>query len=252
MLNASMAQEPADAPESTQAQPYQLSFSQALAAAKLRYFQGDIPGATEELEGLRLRVAAGEEAPLTLLGEVLIYLGEIYYLDGKSDVAESIFRELLSLDPQFPISPYEHPMEVVGIFEMLRRGYLRPAPDQPTGSKRVPAWGYAPFGVSQFRQNRRKSGALYAGAQAVLGITSVVSYVHLRQVNELGPPPSWTEEQVQRRVRTQRYLIQWPATFGFYALWGASVVEGRRTWRDAQTASTHNLTGVQFAFSREF
>ena len=249
-MQVSFAQEPGE--DSSVGVTQAESFEQALVAAKLKYFQGDIPGATEGFEHLRLRVSAGEKPPISQFGEVLVYLGEIYYLDGQSETAESIFRELLMLDPQYPISPYEHPMEVVGIFEMLRRSTLRPTPEIPQPVKRLPVWGYAPFGVSQFRQNRKKAGVLYASAQITLGITSIATYLHLRQINEVNPPPALAEEELQRRVRTERYLVQWPATIGFYALWGASVIEGRQTWGDGQAAMLNRPVGAQVAFSHHF
>lgn len=219
-----------------------LDFGQALIAAKTLYFQGD-ERAEPAFEQLRLRIAAGDTPPVQLQAEALIYLGELYYQNGRTTDAKIVFNHVLTLDPDFPISPYEHPMEVVGMFEMLRRGITRPPPAPAAEpKKRLPAWGYLPFGVSQFRQGRRRQGVFYACMQGVLATTSVVAFAHLHNINGGGFPASWSDQEVQRRVQLARYGIQWPATIGFYAVWGASVYEGGRSWNSATPATASRPT----------
>jgi tetratricopeptide (TPR) repeat protein len=218
-----------------------IEFRQALVAAKTLYFQGD-DRARVAFEQLRLRLAAGETPPVQLQAEALIYLGELYYQVGRTADAKSAFNDVLALDPDFPISPYEHPMEVVGMFEMLRRGITRPPPPPEVAPrKRLPAWGYLPFGAAQFRQGRRGQGIFYACLQGALAATSVGTFAHLHRINGGDFPSSWSEQEVGRRVQLQRYAIQWPATIGFYAAWGASVYEGSRTWDGGSPVSAAGI-----------
>jgi hypothetical protein len=208
---------------------------------------------------LRLRVAAGERPPKVQHAETLVYLGEIYYLEGRSDLAEQLFKEILAIDREYPISPYEHPMEVVGMFEMLRRDTARPAAPTPPPIpklKRLPAWGYAPFGLPQFRQGKKAQGTIFAAAQAILAVTSVASYAHLQQINGQNGAVTWSEDVTKRRVTNERYLVQWPATIGFYACWGASIIQGGDQWRAEQkatpTAQILDVRSVQIQLSSRF
>jgi hypothetical protein len=64
----------------------------------------------------------------------------------------------------------------------------------------------------------------------------------LHKINGGNFPPTWTAAEVQQRVQLQRYGLQWPATIGFYAAWGASVLEGRQSWTHGQGArSAHSV-----------
>jgi len=233
--------EPEATPADSSSSPTFADFPQALAAAKILYFQGD-DRAAAAFEELRLRIAAGESPPTNLHADALIYLGEIYYKGGRSEDAKALFNEVLALDPDYPISPYEHPMEVVGMFEMLRRGVNRPAPrpPPPPSIKRLPVWGYSPCGTTHFRQKKNRQGTLYACLQGALAITSIASYANLQRINGVNAPPTWTDAQIQERVKLQRLGIQWPATIGFYAVWGISVFEGRRSWLNDQQPGLAN------------
>src|SRR5688572_22042951 len=64
------------------------SFPAVLNDAKERYFQGEADRARELLQGLQIRLYAGEQPDWNLVVEALTYLGEIYYVQGNQAQAE--------------------------------------------------------------------------------------------------------------------------------------------------------------------
>jgi hypothetical protein len=208
------------------------SFDTVLREAKQRYFQGEPQAARELLQGLQLRLYAGEEAPWGTVVEALTYLGEIYYVQGNQQQAEIAFRYLLERDPETPISPFHHTIEVVNLFELVRTTVLSEREDATTRLPPVPAplSTYLPLGIPQLAQGRTGSGLLYSGLQTALGVTSLAMYVHINGFN--GPQqrgrPRLSDAERIRQVDTLRYGVQWPATFGFYMLWGISTIDAAR------------------------
>jgi hypothetical protein len=228
--------EPADAPATPD--PVEL-YRVELEQAKALWFQGEGDLAHERLERLFARAVAGEAVPLALSGECAIYLGEIEMDRGLKSKADTAFTWLLQQDPNFPISPYHHPIDVVGQFEVVRkqvRDALPPVVRLPP--PRYPAWGYAPFGVPQLRQGKRVRGAIYLGAQATLAVASVGLWVDMAIANPppgdwTGNPYGWGEDGATDRLLDRKFRLQWPATFGFYGLWVISVLDGQSTFRAA-------------------
>lgn len=222
------------APESEPAQPVEVPrpFTEALADAKSRYFLGRVDEAAAILDELRIRLAAGERVATESKAETLVYLGEIRHLQGDDAAARALFRELLLDDPDQPVSPYEHPMAVIGLFETVRtavRTELQRPEGPPMVKKRLPAWGYLPFGVPQFAQRKPAAGAVFAGAQALTLAVSIGMFVDLDRCRV----PNWDEASCGRRddaLDTLRYGIQWPSTLAFYGLWALSAVDGSTTW----------------------
>ncbi|MEQ1505695.1 MAG: tetratricopeptide repeat protein, partial [Myxococcota bacterium] len=226
---AEPAPAPSDLPEiraaATDPEPAGSTFDVVLGEAKQRYFQGEPDSAKELLRGLQLRLYAGEQADWPSVVEALTYLGEIYYVAGDQASAEVAFRYLLERDPDTPISPYHHSIEVVNLFElvrtMVRASRASTAPvTMPAGP--VPLWTFAPFGTPQILQNRTAAGVLYGVLQLGLGAASIGLYAHLDHVNQVRGPthPLWPLEDVTENVENRRYLLQWPTTLGFYAVWG--------------------------------
>jgi hypothetical protein len=207
------------------------SFDTVLREAKQRYFQGEPEAARELLQGLQLRLYAGEEAPWDTVVEALTYLGEIHYVQGNQQQAEIAFRYLLERDPEAPISPFHHTIEVVNLFELVRTTVLSERETEPVERPMVPApfSTYLPLGIPQLAQGRTGGGLLYGGLQAALGVTSLVAYVNVRGSNsQQRQRPRDEPDELARQVDQLRYGVQWPATFGFYMLWGISTIDAAR------------------------
>lgn len=213
------------------------SFGSVLEKAKEKYFQGESSEARELLQGLQLRLYAGEEADWSSVVEALTYLGEIYYVQGEQDQAQMAFQYLLERDPNTPISPYHHAIEVVNLFELVRTTVVASrladvdnVPPPTVERSPAPLWTFVPFGVPQFMQGRTGLGVFYGGLQLGFGAASVALYPHLAKVNResLEHPLGWGPEEVTEKVQERRYLFQWPATFGFYTMWGVSMIDAAR------------------------
>lgn len=229
---------PVPAPGASTAQE---SFRAALEEAKGLWFRGETDLALAQFQRLYLRAVAGEAIPLELSGECAIYLGEIEIEQGRYEGAEAVWRWLLLRDPGYPISPYHHPIEVIGQFEMLRKQVVDAIPPRlPAEKVRYPAWGYAPFGIPQLRQGRGVRGGLYLGGQAVLAAVSVGAWIDLALANpSRGPFPAdhpygWTQATATQRLLERKYALNWPTTFGFYGLWVVSILDGQATFRRDQ------------------
>jgi tetratricopeptide (TPR) repeat protein len=204
------------------------SFDTVLREAKEHYFQGEPQAARELLQGLQLRLYAGEEAPWATVVEALTYLGEIYYVQGNQQQAEIAFRYLLERDPQTPISPFHHTIEVVNLFELVRTTVLAEQEDLPPVL--APVSTYLPLGIPQLAQGRTGAGLLYGGLQTALVVTSIVTFVQVDGLNGPEPRlrPRLPQQEREQRVAELRYGVQWPATFGFYMLWGISTIDAAR------------------------
>jgi len=232
------AEEPPEAADAPAATDPVASFALELDEAKALWFRGEADLAYEKLRQLYLRARAGEPVPLPLAGECAIYLGEIEIERGSVDGAEEVWRWLLQRDPAYPISPYHHPFEVIGKFEVVRKQVVDALPPPaPLVLERYPAWGYVPFGVPQFQQGRPVRGAVYLGGQALFAGASIGLFVNMILAN---PDPGyfpgehplgWAAADATERLIDRKYRLQWPATFGFYGLWVVSVLDGQATFR---------------------
>lgn len=226
---------PVDAPASPLDEPVTAPFDAVLAEAERLYLAGDPNAAAGLLDVLHRRLQIGETVDEQLADESLTYLGEIELGRGDYDGMAKVFREILEKDPDAPINPYRHPPEVVGYFEQVR-GVIRreiaarTVVEPPVGRHRAPLWTLAPLGIPQLAEGDTARGLAFAGAQGLLGVVSVAMGAHLRAINgTYGDPHQWPAaeyEAERRRIQTQRYAVQWPATFAFYGLWAVSAVDG--------------------------
>lgn len=216
------------------------SFSSVLEEAKQRYFQGEPDAARDLLEGLQLRLHAGEEPDWESTVEALTYLGEIYFVQGNQDSAEIVFRYLLGRDIETPISTYHHPIEVVNLFELVRAQIKATQPEP--GPVPAPMSTYLPLGIPQLAQGRTGIGVVYGGLQAALGASSIILYLRADSLNGAEPrvrlrgPQDKQEETVDRLKR-----YQWPATFGFYTIWAISTIDAAR-WHQRHLGRQRTVT----------
>ena len=146
---------------------------------------------------------------------------------------------VLEKQEDYQLSPFSHPTEIAYEFNVVRKQVLAeraaiPEPVMPP----LPAWSVLPLGIPQFASGRPARGALLGLGQVGLGITSYAMMMHLRAINtSQNPHPNgWSSAEMQTRVTTQRYAIQWPATIGTYGLWAASFLEARTEWKLAHEA----------------
>jgi len=217
------------------------TFADQLQAAKGAWFRGERAEAEAALQQLYLRLVSGEDVSLDVGGEVAVYLGEIAYVRGDLVAAEAAWTWLLQRDPSFPISPHQHPLEVVGLFEGLRSRLAEDRALLPVPKRPYPWWGFLPGGAPQFRQEQPIRGAVYLAAQTALAATSLGVWAHLSAANpDEGTPCAggtgqndlgWPCDTITARVTREKYALQWPATIGFYALWGVSLLDGQARWQ---------------------
>lgn len=230
---------PAELPAPPDAAPS--AFDASLEIARTAWFQGDVDTAREAFQALYAQLLAGVDVPLDRAGEVAIYTGEIAYEGGDIAAAEAAWSWLLHRDPDHPISPYHHPIEVIGLFESVRSRVKAelaalPAPRPP----RYPAWGWLPLGVPQYQQRQPVAGTVFLVAQAALGTASMALWLDLNARNpELGedtPKGVPDGDALAARNLANKYRYQWPATFGFYSMWAISTTAGQTRWRNQHPA----------------
>ncbi|NCG19480.1 MAG: hypothetical protein GWP91_10775 [Rhodobacterales bacterium] len=217
-----------------------LSFADALELAKKHYFAGERERAKNELSDLQVRLLMGEEVPWDRSAEAVVYLGEIFLLDGESGKAREIFRWVLDRDPEYLLSPYAHPIEVVGEFGLVREQVQREIANQPIPPpfrpEPAPAWTALPLGIPQFAAQRPVQGILYGGTQLGLAATSAGLFLSIDRLNTNAKPHplGLSPDQMAARANLQRFGVQWPVTMAFYGVWIASWVDARGHWREDQ------------------
>lgn len=194
----------------------------ALAEARQLYFDGEHERALEALRPL----TQADVSPATRL-EALLWTGEIQFVLGDELGARATFRVLLMEDPAWPISAYEHPLDVVGAFEITRRAVAEAAaPPRP-----APLWTLTPGGIPQYALRKPAAGALWTTLQVGFGAASIGTYIYLDRLPE-GRPAGLSDEDLPTHAQTIRYAVQFPATVGFYGAWLGSVLAARASWRD--------------------
>jgi hypothetical protein len=217
-------------------------YGEVLANAKRRYFSGNHLDALDLLQSLEIRLLQGEFPGADLKSETLVFLGEVLFVLDRKEEALRSFTTLLQTDPEFPISPYHHPIEVVRAFESTREevhrqstAALAPPDATPFAPPPLPLRGYMPLGIPQFTEGRVGAGLWFGSLQVGLGIASLAMYSQL-DANNVAPdvhPQGWTEEEVMNNVQNQRYMIQWPLGIAFYGTWLWSHSDARRSWKGA-------------------
>lgn len=207
-------------------------------AARRAYLLGDVDGAREGFLELVTRAGARGDVPDALLAEAYVFLGEIAWLAGQEAAADDAFRLALDLVPDLRLSSYEHPMEIIGAFELVRSARLRRPPEPPPLPPRpMPWWGYAPFGVPQFGQARPARGATYATLQVLAAGSSVAAWVwidRLQVPRDGGGLDLSLQQQRARRARIVRDAMSIPSAVAFYGVWAASIGDSAISWRRDQ------------------
>lgn len=209
----------------------------AFQSARDLYLRGEVEAAQRAFE--RVVYGAQITGDDDLWAQAMTFLGEIAYLDGDRPEADRIFRRVAQTVPSWRPSPYDHPDEVVGAYEIARTAVselISPAEaDGPFAPKALPWWGYAPLGVPQFRQQRPVRGALYATLQVGAAAASVGAWIAIdRQLQ--GFEQRSEPEQRLRRDRAVLLRDAWsiPAASTFYVAWAASMIDGGLSWRRDQ------------------
>ena len=182
---------------------------------------------------LSKRIDEGEVSDITTFQEIHIYLGELLFMTGNRQAAFSTFESLLRKHPDTQIGVLEHDPEAVKFFEVVKSTVENtqappPPPFVPPPIPRLPVAGYMPFGVPQFSQKRPAAGIVFASLQASFAAISVGTYIHLTK--KFDKP--YSQREVSQATQL-RFLVQWPASFGFWASYLASHMDARRHWKKA-------------------
>jgi hypothetical protein len=205
------------------------SASDRLERAKSSYFAGNHDDALVALRDLAAELEpAGED---DVRAEVLAWLGEIQFVVGDRAASWETYEALVRRWPDYTLSAFHHPAEVVEWFDLVRR-QVRPAvAPVALAPPPLPAWGYAPLGIPQLRAGRAGRGVAFATVQIASAGASVGLYAWLAKVNGPNHPPSWPQDDVSRRVNQLRWGAQFPATAVFWATYALSVWDARAAWR---------------------
>lgn len=234
MLPAVLAVALAQSPPAGPGEP----FHDALSTAKEALYEGDHEGARELLRTLAARLDGGEDPGRSLAAEALVFLGDLELLLGEKERARAVFRVVLLEEPDHVISPYDHGEDVRALFALVREDVRRElAARAPVDVPEVPALpppppfpatGYLPFGAPQAAQGRSGPALGFGVGQVATATGSLVAYALINRSNHR---PDDARSIPRGRVQALRYGVQFPLTFAFYGLWGASVLDARRHWR---------------------
>jgi hypothetical protein len=194
-----------------------------LAAARDAYLLGRVEPATTAFAAILVAWGAPEGPDDATAAAAAGFLGEIQWLAGDRLGAEATFRSLLSRLPEHRLSPVDHPVEVLGAFEVVRGTMARvEAPTQR------PSWGQrlAPFGVPQFAVGHRRHGVAQAVLQGAFAAVSVGTAVALGVQGAADPSADDVAEAARvQELHRLRDAVNLPATAAFYGLWAASLVD---------------------------
>lgn len=198
------------------------------------YLTGEFARAREGLLALVARDASTHDVSPHVYAESMIFLGELAYHEGDREGAEAMFRMLLTREPTTPISPYDHPDYIIGVFELVRGAVVAERSQRPVERVALPVWGYAPLGIPQFKQGHPVRGAIAATFQVGFIATSVASWVWIDQLHSTwagltDSPPSAREDFP--KALAIRGGLSIPSAALFYVTWGASVADGGMAWR---------------------
>lgn len=198
------------------------------------YLTGDFARARDGLLALVARDASAHDVSPHVYAESMIFLGELAYHEGDREGAEAMFRMLLTREPTTPISPYDHPDYIIGVFELVRGAVLAERSQRPVERVALPVWGYAPLGIPQFKQGHPVRGAIAATFQVGFIATSVASWVWIDSLvntwEGLTDSPPSAREDFPKALAIRGGLAI-PSAALFYVTWGASVADGGMGWR---------------------
>jgi hypothetical protein len=219
-------------------QPEDSSPESRLQAAKVAYtIHRDDETATSILTSIIVRAQALGDVPFSIKATALAYLGEIQLAADKREDAHATFRLILYEDPTWKISPFDHPREVLGEFEIVRREVVEEQALIKERTRKYPVWGYAPFGVPQFQQQRPARGAVYATLQVAFAATSVAAWflIDAKQIPDPTTtdnlPPFSEHAAMREEALLYRNAMSFPAAAAFYVTWIVSVADGAMTWQ---------------------
>ena len=220
-----------------------------LESAKSVYFAGGHQQALGSLQRLVAVLRTDETVHADILVEALIYQGEIQYVVGDRAASWATFSYVLDLDPEYQISAFLHPAEVVDWFDLVAREVRTerpPADVAPDPLERPPLWTVAPFGIPQLAQGRTGLGVAFATAQVVTGGASIGLHLALRDwKREIADMDLEAGDPRIRRASAVKWGAQVPLTASFYVLWISSAVLGRSAFRSEHASGPEVSLWVQ-------
>ncbi len=161
------------------------------------------------------------------------------YFAGDRPRATENFRAVLMRDPDYRLSEVDHNLDVIGLFDTVRTTVRSDLEASRPATRPLPAWGFAPFGIPQFGQQRPVRGAIYLVLQTGLAAASVASWATIdRTVRGIDrASASLTEEERRQRLTEGKqylYGLSIPSASLFYVTWAISIGDGATTWRKGQ------------------
>ena len=194
-----------------------------LAEARDAYLLGRVEPATTAFAAILVAWGAPDGPDEETAASAAGFLGEIQWLAGDRLGAEATFRSLLMKLPDHRLSPIDHPVEVLGAFEVVRATMARVEVAAST-----PSWGrrLAPCGIPQFAVGHRPHGVAQAVLQGVFAAASLGSAVALGVGGAAEPEADDVVEAARvERLTAVRDFVNLPATAAFYGLWAASLLD---------------------------
>jgi hypothetical protein len=125
----------------------------------------------------------------------------------------------------------------LGEFEIVRSEVMEETSRLKEQGRKYPVWGYAPFGVPQFQQQKPVRGAVYASLQVAFAATSVAAWflVDAKQIprpDDAGRLPPFSEHAAMRdEALLLRNGLSLPSAAAFYVTWIISVADGAASWK---------------------
>ncbi|MCB9759042.1 MAG: hypothetical protein H6739_04315 [Alphaproteobacteria bacterium] len=206
---------------------------QRLDLAVRHYVAGERTAARNELLVLVNDPSLEDEALRT---EARLWLGEIQYVMGELQAAESTFEAVLFEHPETRLDPFTHPPDVIAFFDAVRASVqvrtpkpvipppLPVLPIRPPPSKLTIA---VPGGL-QFYNDQPALGVFTVASVAGLGVTTLGMRLWLQAQDEIPGERGIQIYDDPLRVQRLRTVRAVENTLGFTALgiWGTAVLQG--------------------------
>jgi hypothetical protein len=212
-------------------------WAEVLADAKRAYNLREHERATELFESIVSAATLQDTVPFEIEASALVYLGEMYFLKEERAQADAMFRSVLERDLDYEVSQLDHPIEVYGAFEYLRRTIERErAVVVPVKARPYPFWGVLPLGIPQFGQDKPVRGTLYLLLQTGLIAANATAWGLIFDLKDDIPDQvnSGEVDPSVQRARLLRDGLAYPTAGAAYAVWAISVADGAISWKRNQ------------------
>lgn len=197
--------------------------------AAIRAFQTGEPDRAREM--LAAILVDPDTHDPDLIRETRLYMGEILYLQNRTDQARKFFEQVIRADPDYEIDPFKFPSDICFYYEQIRNQIGLAAALPPTPPQ-VPVSVYLqPFGLWQLAHGRPGRGVVMATS----GLVSITASIGLFGYLLADGQYVAGDDQARRRLVVLRDL-QWSATTVALGVGIWSAIDARAAWRHDQQA----------------